>query len=558
MEIIKQVLKKYWPLFVLSLVTYIIAWPTLMPGYFSHHDDLQVMRIFEMRRCFNDLQLPCRWVPDMGYGNGFPLYNYYSALPYYLGAVLSYAFGFIGAAKLLFLIPLVLGIISMYYLANELFGENLAVVSAALYGLAPYRALDSYVRGDIAESFALAIAPLLFLFSLKLIRLPNKNNFLIFTLTLAAFLITHNIMTLFFLPLLISWIIFNLIQCKFRNFKQVFIAVVLGFGLAAFFILPAFLEKDLVQTETLTRGYLDFRANFVTFYQLFLTNFWGYGASVPGDQDTISFQVGWPLWWLVTVSTIYLIFQSIKNKRKNITYYLLVITFAFATLMTHNKSAFIWEKIGILRYAQFPWRFLTIIIFSGSLLGVVWLQALKGRVQFAVISLIIFLTIFLNASFFKPEVFYPALTDEGKLSGYYFEQQQKAAILDYLPNGIPEPTEQAPNSALIKMGQGLITNFDNHSNYWQFQANVSSNVLVEVPVFDFPNWTVFVDGNQVIHSNANHIKRIMVNLSPGNHQVKGEFKNTPIRTFSNYITLFSFIILLTMYGIYGKLRKIFS
>ena len=44
----------------------------LMPGYFPMHDDLQMMRQLEMDKCFRDGQIPCRWVPDMGYGYGFP------------------------------------------------------------------------------------------------------------------------------------------------------------------------------------------------------------------------------------------------------------------------------------------------------------------------------------------------------------------------------------------------------------------------------------------------------------------------------------------------------
>src|SRR3990167_687683 len=131
-------------LILIILLAGFIVWPIFMPGYFSHHDDLQVMRIFEMRRCFADLQIPCRWVPDMGFGNGFPLFNFYGVLPYYIGALLSFCFGYIGAAKVLFFIPLVLGGISMYLLGTETFREKKAgILAGVLYLFAPYRALDS-------------------------------------------------------------------------------------------------------------------------------------------------------------------------------------------------------------------------------------------------------------------------------------------------------------------------------------------------------------------------------------------------------------------------------
>src|SRR3989344_2719909 len=137
--------KVYLAIIVLSSV--LIVWPNFLTGYFFHHDDLQVMRVFEMKRCIQDLQIPCRWVPDMGYGNGYPLFNYYSALPYYLGALFSFIFGFIGAAKILFFIPLLGAAISMYLLGRELFGEKGGFIASVLYMFAPYLALDVYVRG---------------------------------------------------------------------------------------------------------------------------------------------------------------------------------------------------------------------------------------------------------------------------------------------------------------------------------------------------------------------------------------------------------------------------
>ena len=85
----RNMLLKYWPILLILALSALVVWPLFLPGYFSHHDDLQVMRIFEMRKCIEDFQIPCRWVPDMGFGNGFPLFNYYGVFPYYIGAILS-------------------------------------------------------------------------------------------------------------------------------------------------------------------------------------------------------------------------------------------------------------------------------------------------------------------------------------------------------------------------------------------------------------------------------------------------------------------------------------
>ncbi|MGB6881820.1 MAG: hypothetical protein WBD86_00765, partial [Microgenomates group bacterium] len=72
----------FWPI-VVVLVFAILAGRSLIfqSGYFNMHDDLQMMRQLEMEKCFKDFQIPCRWVPDMGYGFGFPLFNFYPPLP---------------------------------------------------------------------------------------------------------------------------------------------------------------------------------------------------------------------------------------------------------------------------------------------------------------------------------------------------------------------------------------------------------------------------------------------------------------------------------------------
>src|ERR1035437_9412156 len=198
--------KNIW-LWLIIVLSGLVIWPLFIKGYFPHQDDLQVMRIFEMRKCFADLQIPCRWVPDMGFGNGFPLFNYYGVLPYYLGAIFSYIVGFVNSAKVLFFIPLILGGISMYFLGSELFGKKSGFIAGVLFLFAPYRALDAYVRGDITESFAISLIPLVFYFSLKLIRNRKLFDFVGLTLSLLFFLTSHNIMTMLFIPVFFVWLL---------------------------------------------------------------------------------------------------------------------------------------------------------------------------------------------------------------------------------------------------------------------------------------------------------------------------------------------------------------
>lgn len=553
---IKSFLKLRWPYVLILALSFFIIWPTLLPGYFSHHDDLQVMRIFEMRKCFADLQIPCRWVPDMGWGNGYPLFNYYSHLPYYIGALASLWLGFVGAAKLLFLIPLMFSGIFMYIFVKEISGIYPALVAASFYMFAPYKALDSYVRGDVAESFAMALAPLLFYFIFKLIK-ERKIKFMIgLSLTLTAFLLSHNIMAVLFASVILIMSIFWLWQEKFKSLKITILGLLIGLGISAFFILPAYFEKDLVQIDNLTRLDLDFRAHFVTIKQLFLENWWGYGASTPGADDSISFQIGWPHWWVVGASAVLVPLRILRKKStKGLgLYFIAVAIFLFSILMTHIRSAFIWEGIPILRFTQFPWRFLALTIFSASFISAIFVQEFGKNIQKYLAIILIAIVVFLNWNFFKPEHFYADTSDNQKLSGKLWETQQKAAILDYLPKEAVQPREGAPNGPILRSGEAFFANFKLNSKSFEFKAMVKTPADIEAPVFDFPVWQVKVNNQDFVHSNQNYLGRISVHLERGEYLVSGKFKDTPIRTFANYLTLFSLIVII-YFIFYGKRQK---
>jgi hypothetical protein len=565
---IKRIFKKNWPIISLIILSSFIVWPTFLPGFFFHHDDLQVMRIFEMRKCLEDFQIPCRWVPDMGYGNGYPLFNYYGVLPYYIGGILSFIFGFVGAAKALFFIPLVLGGIAMYFLGKELFGSWGGFTSAVLYQFAPYRALDSYVRGAIAESFALAIIPLVFYFSLQIIKESNLKNFLGMTLSLAAFFLSHNIMTLFFIPVLVVWNIYFLLKTNFKNLKPIVISHFLGFGLAGFFIVPAFLEKDLVKSESLIQGGTEFRAHFVSVGQLFFDRAWGYGASVFGPNDTISFQIGWPHWWIVGLSTLFMVYgiwsriKKRETKAQNLFLNLFLLTLcSMSIILMHNKSAPIWEALSLLQFAQFPWRLLSITIFVSSLIGGLVIFMLPKKYQLYTALLIVIVTVALNWQFFKPKDFYPWVDDNIKLSDPLWEIQQKAGIGDYLPKTVwLEPQSRAPGYPEIRKGKVEVENFKIYTDNFESKIKVTEEAIVEYPVLDFPEWKLRVNGKEYKHYIDDKWGRISLELPQGEYQINGKLHDTPIRMAANLITLFSFVgvVLLIILRSNSKVKKLLS
>jgi hypothetical protein len=523
------------------------SWYLFGHGYFIMHDDLQVMRVYEMSRCFVDGQIPCRWSPDMAYGYGQAMFNFYSALPYYIGQFLRMIIplSILGTVKSLFIISILLSAIGMYLLGKEFWGRLGGLLSAVLYVYAPYHALDVFVRGALAESFALALIPFLWLFLYRLVDKPSYKNFALSAIFLAALLATHNISSLIYAPFSFLWVGFWVVYKKsWKSIINIVLSGLLGIGLAAFFLLPAVFEQLLVQINNLIGGYSDYHAHFVTLTQLFLERKWGFGPSIFGPYDDLSFQVGWPLWLLAVPELVVGIRWVLKKNIKGFLVLGLLGLFLVSSFLTHSKSLFVWENLPLISFVQFPWRFLGLVIFflsfAGGSLAVPNVFLRKG-----VIAVLIVLTIGLNLAYFTPRNFSREIRDGDKLTGVGWELQQKAAILDYLPKTaeVAPPAEAASQPKVIS-GIGDISSFTKQTNRFSFDADIYSHALVVVPVMYFPNWVVIVNNKEVpVEINGAH-GVIAVNLPAGKHIVRGRFTDTPIRSFANWITVLSFAILI--------------
>ena len=140
------------------ILTLSLFWPLFWAPFFSHHDDVQIIRLYEMDKCIKDGQIPCRWVPDLGGLYGYPIFNYYAPLPYYVGEIFYLMTGsLIFSVKMMFVLPFVGSYIFMFLLARKFWGKLGGSLSAIFYSFAPYHALDFYARGAMGEMWALMV-----------------------------------------------------------------------------------------------------------------------------------------------------------------------------------------------------------------------------------------------------------------------------------------------------------------------------------------------------------------------------------------------------------------
>lgn len=529
----------------------------LKPGYFNMHDDLQLMRQLAMEECFRDGQIPCRWTPHMGYGFGFPLFNYYPPLPYLIGQVIRIAgFSFITTAKLVFLLSMLVSGVTMYILAREFWGRLGGLISASFYIWAPYHSVDVFVRGAGNEAWALAWFPLILWSSYKLITKARFRWIVLLALSWFALFTSHNLMVMIFIPLFGIWLLFWLWRKRsWFTILHLTISGIWAFGLAAFFTLPVFLEKELVHVETLVVGYYEYIAHFANINQILFSRFWDYGPSVwMAQDDRMSFQVGHLHWILSLVVLIFVVIRYLKTKKiDNLSLIALFFIAAgwFASFMAHQRSTFIWLSLPFLKFVQFPWRFLTLAIlaFSFAAGAIVAFLPIKSKNQINLVVLVLITgVIWLNKDYFQPEAVGP-LTDEEKFSGAAWDLQQTAGIYDYLPKGA-YTAPKAPQDGVAKIieGEGEVLEQWQNTNSAAFKVRIDSlEAVVQIGIFEFPDWRVFINGEQTeTFIGEDHWGRMHINLSQGEYNVTAKLYNTAPRIAGNTISAISWLALLTV------------
>ncbi len=540
--------KKVTILFLLAVVFLsIFSWRSLVrPGYFPMHDDMQAMRVLQLDKCVRDGQIPCRWVPDMGYGYGYPQFNYYPPLPYYLMEVFHLVgFSILDSVKIGFIMSFVLSALAMFLLGRSLWGNWGGLVASVFYIYAPYRAMDVYNRGAVGEFWALAFFPLIFWAVYKFFKKEGLIYLVWMALGIGGLLLSHNISSMIFLPFLVGWtlLLFLLTKRRYSSLIKLFLGGVWGIGLAGFFVLPMILEKPFAHTETLLMGYFNYLAHFVSWRQLFFSTHWGYSSSVLGPNEDLSFSIGL-FHWLLALLVVILALWKRKNKKALLISLFLFLGGMVATFMTHLRSNFVWDNLPILAWLQFPWRFLVLAIFFFSLLvGGLFKFVTNKKVLLA--SLLIFLVIFLNAGFFRPATWYQ-ITDQEKFSSQLWEKQLTISIFDYLPIFAEMPPDKkAPEKPIFIEGKGKIVDYQKGTNWQKGRVNIQEAARIRLPVFYFPGWIVIVDGQKIHFDYDNFLGLPTFDLVEGEHQIFVKLNDTPVRKGANALTVVSLIAMLS-------------
>jgi hypothetical protein len=505
-----------------------VIWALFHKGFYGASDDLHIAWLFEMDKVIKLGQIPPRFVPDLSFGFGYPLFNFVFPLPFYLGEVFHLlSFSFVDSVKIVFGISLLGSAVAMYLFLKEFLSKEVATLGALIYLYTPYRSTDVYIRGAIGEALSFLFLPIIMYGIIKIAR-GDKKFVSVLALGIAGLILSHNIVSYMFFPFLLVFIL------MFFSWRVV-LGTMLGLLISLYFWLPAISESRLMQYGTV----FNFADHFPTIRQLIIPYF-GYGASVAGPYDGMSFFVG--LINLIVIiggsATATFYWKKFKTQEKKIMAWGLIVL-TTSVFMMNFRSSFLWKNLPLLPYFQFPWRFLTMVTFS-SVLFLIPLNYIKGVWRYLWVLGLIALVVILNVGFFKPHDFLE------REDAYYINRYIPVpeASKDYLETQeeylrLPLATEKRPdmNYPIVSSREKFnYTVIQTDGMYSKIEINTPNEIALNYNKYYFPGWAVKIDDEDAIVRVGKPFGQVEVNVPKGNHVLEFSFKETKYRLILDIIS----------------------
>lgn len=579
---------------VVLLICVLAVWPLVSRASLPEGTDaeLHIFRLHELSYLIRGGEFYPRWAPDFYHGFGYPIFNYYAPLTYYLALPLELLprVDAVLASKAILVVGMLLAGIGIYGFVRDNWGRRAGYAAAALYVYSPYlQYIDPHIRGALPEAFSFAAFPLALWALDRLRRRPSPGSWIAATLMIAAVILSHNLMGLFFYGLLSAWVLWQggLVWRLNRQrgvaawsgkVSYLAAAMLLGLGLAAFFWLPVILERNAVNLHTLigANDNYDFRTHFKGLGELMAFSRqpdWG------ATQSPFRFNLGVAQWVGGLLGLVMLLLDRTRERAH-------LIFFALASgvvifLMMPVSEPF-WELIPFLPYFQFPWRLLGAAAAILAILGAAGVEAVarggrlesseqtkdhatagersSPRIELWGYALAVVVPMVLALPLSQPATWAPfgevntlrmsLIENSGRWLGttstadyvpatVIMLPQRRSSVVDPIAVGLPPDRlnrEAMPEGATVTTEtiSPLLT---------RYHVTAPKQFRLRLYQFDFPGWRVRVDGAPAVTELAEPEGFIVVVVPQGEHVVEVEFGSTVPRMAAWVVTIISIVLI---------------
>lgn len=534
------------------------------------------------------------WLPQLWYGFGLPVFQFYTPLYYWVVALWQgLGFNILTATQIVLALSLIGAWWFTYSLAREFLGKVASILSASLFIWAPYYLSLIYMRGAFPEFWALSLVPLLLWSITRLMRVGGRLYFSLSGGVMAILLLSHTLTAGLAIPLVLLYSAYLYwFEEDFRtSLWWPIVAIGLGGLLTAFHWFPAVMLTGHINPNILISGDFAYYNNFPSFNNL---------INVMSVRAQSWKSLGWIHLGLVLVAIIG--FREMLSQLWARRILALTIPIIILLFLVLPYSDFVWNTLPWLEYLQFPSRLLGPTSLLVALLAGVLMESFvhnERAKHYSVVGILILVMImywpitsvtpnrfeqeknlqandlnvydYLDKTIFsaqaqkEPDIFF----DRGVFSFEYLPRElpiYEAQIL--AGDTLTEANEryldgESPRFERIETDSEKIVIETVEEKFVDFTYKIVAEEAGQVRInqFEFPTWEIRLDGQPITTTIEEDEPGQFLDIPQGTHTLTLKFKHLPItiwsRIFSGIILLLSIIglILFKGAGNPAKLKK---
>ncbi|MFN8532114.1 MAG: hypothetical protein U0556_01030 [Dehalococcoidia bacterium] len=530
------------------------ALPLLSATYLQVHDGFaHLFRLVVLDSAMRQGVLLPRWSPELVFGLGYPIFNFYNPLVSYL-AEIFHLLGLTYADSLRLLVGV--GVLSagalMYWYLRPAFGRGAALLGAVAYVYVPYHLLNIYVRGSFAEQLCYPLFPLAL--GLADRAFGDDGAFRVrpaigLSLTVAALLLAHNPSVLYFSGILVLSVVWRWrprsLQSTARWAGGLALVFGLAFGLTAFFWLPFLLELPDTWIGSFRGGVEDFYRSLQPPERLVQ---WSSSYNYDEVWDTF-IAVGTVQAALALLGALALPFVPPAARRR--AGFGVALALTIGLLMTVMSEP-LWRTIPIASLMTFPWR-LQAGMGLATALAAAAVPAAFGRWAYIPALPLGALAVWAGLSGLVPN---PLALDDAMVSRASATRLDFSGALtgttsppQFVPRWVESPVQQfaVPTAEPATTGSARIIAaevlaFDGWG--YRLQLDVANPGPIRLRTFYFPGWAATVDGAPATVQPNGPAGEIALDLPAGRHDVAITFGTTAARRIGEATSLLVLVLLL--------------
>lgn len=536
-----------WAFGLSLLLSILIVLPYFWLGTASGHDfEFHAASWLDVASQWKEGVFFPRWAGWANHGFGEPRYIFYPPLSWMLGAALTFLVPGVAVPILFIVLVQTFAGLSAYSLLRRLATPRAAVLGAACYVINPNALLMTYIRSDFAEQLACAFFPLIFLATLRLCEYleyspPKLSSLAFFALSFAGVWLSNapaGVIVSYSMALLFAWAAVS--QRSWRPLLRGMAGLALGFGLTAFYLVPAAYEQRWVNIgQALSSGLVPAQNFLFTVINDPEHTWFNWIASICALSLILLFGLA------ALASRQFAVGTSSANNRKA-SQAILVVGVA-ASLLTLRFTLPLWDHLPKLRFVQFPWRWMSIIAVAASYFLALVIQKHRGWIWFAIILVLsVPLASFLvQNTWWDPDEM-PAQFAAIE-SGHGFDGTDEYDPLgdDHLdlPPNAPLAAALPADSADSTIPQATIRYLCWTAQKKEIVVNAKAEARIALRLLNYPAWQVQVNGKTVQPERTDDFNQMVIPIADGKSDIRVRFVRTLDRRVGNAASEISAIFL---------------